>query len=73
MSRNSLVIRVSMLMLCGTAQCDAGVIEEAEKLWEPKSDLMTSLMPRDVFLSLDCSMICLHYVNESCHYLRNTK
>lgn len=73
MSRNSLLIRVSMLMLCGTAQHDAGVIEEAEKLWEPMSDLMTFLMPRDVLHSLDRSIIYLHYANESCHYLQNTK
>lgn len=48
MSRNSLLVRFSMLMLCGTAQYDARLNGEAEKLWERTNDLLTSLIPRDV-------------------------
>lgn len=50
MSRSSLLIRFSMLMLCGTAQFDARLNGEAEKLWERSNDLVTSLIPRDVLL-----------------------
>lgn len=58
MSRSSFLVRFSMLVLSETAQCEARLVEEAEKLWEGMTDLVACLMLRGVLFQSDC-VICL--------------
>lgn len=50
MSCSSLLIRFSMLMFCGTEQCDARLVQEAKKLWKGMTDLVTCLILRVLLL-----------------------
>ncbi len=58
MSRSSFLVRSSMLVLSETAQCEARLVEEAEKVWEEMTDLVACLMLRGVPSQSDC-VICL--------------
>ena len=53
MSHSGLLCRFSMLMLCGTAQCDARSIEVVKRQWNRMAGLIASLIPRDVLFYLN--------------------
>ena len=53
MSRSSFLVRFSMLVLSGTAQCEAKLVEEAESLCEGMTDLVACLMLRGVLFQSD--------------------